>query len=142
MNGEKCGGLVESQPMTDGGLSEMEQRQRRARLISLVGVGVVGVVGYVMLLVAGDRQVTERVEDLRQELSTANVDPSLLALSLSGSDPDPLAAALGAEGYVTLQQVAGDTWCVETEVAALLSTETLFFLIDEDGRFAETSGCG
>lgn len=127
--------------MTDGALSDMERRQRRARLISLVGVGAVGVIGYVMLLVAGDRQVDERVEDLRQELSAATVDPSLIALGLAGSDPDPVSAALSPEDYVRLHQVAGNNWCLETEVAALLSTETLFFLIDDDGRFSETSGC-
>jgi hypothetical protein len=40
-----------------------------------------------------------------------------------------------------VQQQSSGHWCVETEVSALLSSETVFFVIDDDGRFTETSDC-
>jgi hypothetical protein len=40
-----------------------------------------------------------------------------------------------------LQQQIDDRWCVETGVSALLSSETVFFAIDDHGQFVETPDC-
>jgi hypothetical protein len=42
---------------------------------------------------------------------------------------------------VSLQQQGDSRWCVETEISALLSSETVLFMIDDDGRFIETPDC-
>jgi hypothetical protein len=42
---------------------------------------------------------------------------------------------------VSLQLQIDNRWCVETEVSALLSSETVFFVTDEDGQFVETPDC-
>ena len=52
-----------------------------------------------------------------------------------------MSVGLGSDDVVSLQQQTDNGWCVETEVSALLSSETVFFVIDEDGQFVETPDC-
>ena len=120
---------------------DQDQRERRTLLMIIVGIGVLVVVGSVVLSVVGNRQVTDKVDDLRQHASNANVDPSLIAISAYGTDSDPVSAALGSDDVVSLRQQPDNSWCVETEVSALLSSQTVFFVIDENGRFIETTDC-
>ena len=42
---------------------------------------------------------------------------------------------------VSLQQQIDNRWCVEMEISALLSSQTVFFVIDENGQFVETADC-
>lgn len=55
---------------------------------------------------------------------------------------DPVSEALGSDRVVSLQEQTNNRWCVETHVSALLSSQTVYFVIDEAGRFVETAGCG
>jgi len=49
--------------------------------------------------------------------------------------------ALGSDRLVSLQQQIDNRWCVETEVSALLSSETVFVVIDDGGRFIKAADC-
>jgi hypothetical protein len=112
------------------------------RLMIIVGLGALVLLASGALSVVGSRQVDDRVDDLRRAASAANVDPSLIAISAYGTDPDPVSEALGTDRVVSLQEQTNNRWCVETHVSALLSSQTVYFVIDEDGRFVETAGCG
>jgi hypothetical protein len=107
----------------------------------IIGLAVAVVFGGLAVSIIGSRQVNAKVDDLRQAASTTTVDPELLALTAYGTDSDPVSEALGSDRVVSLQQQIDNRWCVETEVSALLSSQTVFFVIDEDGQFAETPDC-
>jgi hypothetical protein len=107
----------------------------------IVGLATVAILGGLAVSIIGRRQVSDKADDLRQAASTAMVDPDLIALTADATDSDPVTEALGADRVVSLQQQIDNRWCVETEVSALISSETVFFLIDDDGRFIETTDC-
>jgi hypothetical protein len=90
---------------------------------------------------SGVARVRDEADNLRQAASTAIVDPEQIALTAYATDSDPVSEALGSDRVVSLQQQTSGQWCVETEVSALLSSETVFFVIDDDGRFVETPDC-
>jgi hypothetical protein len=110
------------------------------RLRVIVGLAVAVLVGGLAVSIIGHRQVSDKADDLRRAASTAIVDPGLIAITAYATDSDPVSDALGADRVVSLQQ-PDDRWCVETEVSALLSSETVFFVIDGDGHFVETPDC-
>ncbi len=120
---------------------DQEQRERRVRLMIIIVLAAAAVLGGLAVSIIGGRQVNNRVDDLRQAASTATVDPELIAITAYGTDSDPVSKALGADRVVSLQQQIDNRWCVETEVSALLSSETVFFMIDEDGQFVEAPDC-
>ena len=118
-----------------------KQRKRRVRLRIIIGLAAAVVLGGLAVSIIGSRQVNNEVDDLRQTASTATVDPDLIALIASATDSDPVSQALGSDRVVSLQQQIDNRWCVETEVSALLSSKTLFFVIDDGGRFIEAADC-
>ncbi len=118
-----------------------EQRERRVRLGIIIGLAAAVVLGGLAVSIIGSRQVNNEVDDLRQAASTATVDPDLIALTAYATDSDPVSQALGSDRVVSLQQQIDNRWCVETEVSALLSSETVFFVIDDEGRFIEAADC-
>ena len=91
--------------------------------------------------IIGSRQVNGKADDLPHAASAATVDPGLIALTVYGMDSHPVSEALGSDRVVSLQQQVDNRWCVETEVSALLSSHTVFFVIDDAGQFVETSDC-
>ncbi len=109
-------------------------------MIIIVLAGAV-VLGGLAVSIIGSRQVNNKVDDLRQAASTSTVDPELIAITAYETDSDPVSEALGSDRVVSLQQQMDNRWCVETEVSALLSSKTVFFVIDEDGQFVETPDC-
>lgn len=117
------------------------QRERRVRLGIIIGLAAAVVLGGLAVSIIGSRQVNNEVDDLRQAASTATVDPDLIALTANATDSDPVSQALGSDRVVSLQQQVDNRWCVETEVSALLSSETVFFVIDDEGRFIEAADC-
>jgi hypothetical protein len=119
---------------------DQDQRERRVRLMIIIGLAAVVVLGGLAVSMIGSRQVNNKVDDLRQAASAATVDPDLIAITAYATDSDPVSEALGSDRVFSLQQI-DNRWCVETEVSALLSSETVFFVIDEDGQFVETSDC-
>jgi hypothetical protein len=127
--------------MSDAASSDQEQGERRMRLMIIVGLAAVVLIAGLAVSIIGSRQVNDKADDLRQVASAASVDPGLIALTAYATDSDPVSAVLGADRVVSLEQQLDTRWCVETEVSALLSSETVFFLIDDDGRFVETSDC-
>jgi hypothetical protein len=106
----------------------------------IMGLAAVIVLGGLAVSIIGSRQVNNKVDDLRQAASTATVDPDLIAVTAYATDSDPVSEALGPDRVVSLQQI-DNRWCVETEVSALLSSMTVFFVIDDDGQFVETPDC-
>ena len=126
-----------SQPPTP----DEEHRERRVRLRIVVGLAAAVFLGGLAVSIIGSRQVNNMVGDLRQTASTVTVDPDLIALTAYAADSDPVSEALGSGRVVSLQQQIDNRWCVETKVSTLLSSETLFFVIDGDGRFIETPDC-
>jgi hypothetical protein len=118
-----------------------DQRGGRVRLVIIIGLAAAVVLGGLAVSIIGSRQVNNEVDDLRQAASTATVHTDLIALTAYTADSDPVSQALGSERVVSLQQQIDNRWCVETEVSALLSSETLFFVIDDDGRFIEAEDC-
>jgi hypothetical protein len=120
--------------------SDQEQRERQVRLMVIVGLAAAVLLGGLAVSIIGSQQASDRADDLRRAASTAIVDPSLIALTAYATDSDPVSDALGPDRVVSLQQM-DDRWCVETEVSALLSSRTVFFVIDNDGRFVETPDC-
>ena len=126
-----------SQPPTP----DEEHRERRVRLRIVVGLAAAVFLGGLAVSIIGSRQVNNMVGDLRQTASTVTVDPDLIALTAYAADSDPVSEALGSGRVVSLQQQIDNRWCVETKVSTLLSSETLFFVIDDDGRFIETPDC-
>jgi hypothetical protein len=110
-------------------------------LMIIIGLAAVVLIAGLAVSILGSRQVNDKVDDLRQAASAASVDPDLIALTAYGTDSDPVSAALGADRVVLLQQQVDNRWCVETEVSALLSSEAVFFVIDDAGGFVETSDC-
>ena len=127
--------------MSDAASSDQEQRGRRVRLMIIVGLAAVVLIAGLAVSIIGSRQVNNKVDDLRQAASAASVDPDLIALTAYGTDSDPVSTALGADRVVSLQQQLDNRWCVGTRVSALLSSETVFFVINDAGRFVETSDC-
>jgi hypothetical protein len=121
---------------------EQDQRARRKGLVIIIGLGALVVIGVGALSVVGSRRVDDGVDDLRRAASAANVDPSVIAISAYGTGSDPVSEALGSDRVVSLQEQTNNRWCVETHVSALLSSQTVYFVIDEAGRFVETAGCG
>jgi hypothetical protein len=125
---------------------EQDQRARRKRLVIIIGLGALVVLCVGALSVVGSRRVDDGVDDgvddLRRAASAANVDPSVIAISAYGTGSDPVSEALGSDRVVSLQEQTNNRWCVETHVSALLSSQTVYFVIDEAGRFVETAGCG
>jgi hypothetical protein len=107
----------------------------------IAGFAAAVVLGGLAVSIIGSRQVDNKVDDLRQAARTATVDPDLIAITAYETDSDPVSEALGSERVVLLQQQTDNRWCVETEVSALLSSETVFFVVDDDGRFIETPDC-
>lgn len=136
-----CDPPVQSLPMAHAGSPEQEERERRGRLMITAGLVAVVVLGGLAVSIVGRRQVDDKVDDLRRAASTATIDPDLIALTAYGTDSDPVSEALGADRVVSLQQQMDNRWCVETEVSALLSSATVFFVIDDDGQFVETPDC-
>lgn len=127
--------------MSGAASSNQEQRERRVRLIIIVGLAAVVLIAGLAVSIIGGRQVNNKADDLRQAASAATVDPDLIALTAYETDSDPVSESLGADRVVSLQQQLDNRWCVESEVSALLRTETIFFVIDDAGRFVETSDC-
>ncbi len=107
----------------------------------IVGLGAVVVLGGLAVSIVGSRQVSGRVDDLRQAASTATVDRALIALTAYDTGSDPVSEALGSDRAVSLQQQIDNRWCVEMEISALLSSQTVFFVIDENGQLVETADC-
>jgi hypothetical protein len=118
-----------------------EQRERRVRLGIIIGLAAAVVLGGLAVSIIGSRQVNNEVDDLRQAASTATVDPDLIALTAYATDSDPVSQALGSDRVFSLQQQIDNRWCVETEVSALLSSERVFFVIDDGGRLIEAAEC-
>ena len=118
-----------------------EPRERRVRLGIIIGVAVAVVLGGLAVSIIGSRQVNNEVDDLRQAASTAIVDPDLIALTAYAADSNPVSQALRSDRVVSIQQQIDNRWCVETEVSALLSSKTVFFVIDDEGRFIEAADC-
>ncbi len=127
--------------MSLAAISDHEQHKRRVRLLIITGLAVAVVLVGLAVSIIGSRQVKAKVDDLRQTASTATVDPALVALTAYGTDSDPVSEALGSDRVVSLQQQIDDRWCVETEVSALLSSQTVFFVIKDNGQFVETPDC-
>jgi hypothetical protein len=127
--------------MSHAATPDQEQRKRRARLMIIIGLGAVVVLGGLAVSIVGSRQVSGKVDDLRQSASTATVDPALIALTAYETGSDPVSESLGSDRVVSLQQQIDNRWCVETEISALLSSQKVFFVIDEDGQFVESAGC-
>ena len=127
--------------MSHAAIPDQEQRERRVHLLIIIGLAAAVVLGGLAVSIIGSRQVNNKFDDLRQAASTATVDPELIALTAYGTDSDPVSEALGSDRVVSLQQQIDNRWCVETKVSALLSSETVFFVIDEDGQFVETLDC-
>lgn len=136
-----CAPPVQSLPMSHAAVSDQEQHKRRVRLMIIIGLAAAVVLGGLVVSIIGSRQVTAKVDDLRQAASTATVDPELVALTAYGTDSDPVSEALGSDRVVSLQQQTDNRWCVETQVSALLSSQTVFFVINEGGHFIETPDC-
>ena len=107
----------------------------------IIGLAAVVMLGGLAVSIIGSRQVRDETDNLRQAASTAIVDPGQIALTAYATDSDPVSEALGSDRVVALQQQTSGRWCVETEVSALLSSETVFFVIGDDGRFVETPDC-
>jgi hypothetical protein len=107
----------------------------------IIGIGAVVVLGGLVVSIVGGRQVSGKVDDLRQAASTATVDPALIPLTAYEAGSDLVSEALGSDRVVSLQQQIDNRWCVEMEISALLSSQTVFFVIDENGQFVETAGC-
>ncbi len=107
----------------------------------IIGLAAAAVLGGLAVSIVGSRQVSDDADDLRQAASMAIVDPGEIALTAYATESDPVSEALGSDRMVSLQQQTSGRWCVETEVSALLSSETVFFVIDDDGRFIETPDC-
>ncbi len=118
-----------------------EPRERRVRLGIIIGVAVAVVLGGLAVSIIGSRQVNNEVDDLRQAASTAVVDPDLIALTAYAADSNPVSQALRSDRVVSIQQQIDNRWCVEIEVSALLSSKTVFFVIDDEGRFIEAADC-
>lgn len=127
--------------MSDPPTLDEEQSERRVRLGIIIGLAAAVVLGGLVVSIIGSRQVNNEVDDLRQAASTATVDPDLIALTAYAADSDPVSQALGSGRVVSLQQQIDNRWCVETEVSAWLSSETVFFVIDDGGRFIEAEDC-
>jgi hypothetical protein len=127
--------------MSHAAISDQEQHKRRVRLLIIIGLAVAVVLGGLAVSIIGSRQANAKVDDLRQAASTATVDPELVALAAYGTDSDPVSEALGSDRVVSLQQQIDNRWCVETQVSALLSSQTVFFVIKDNGQFVETPDC-
>jgi hypothetical protein len=127
--------------MSQAASPDQEQRERQVRLMIIIGLAAVVVLGGLAVSIIGSRQVSDKADDLRQAASTAIVNPDLIAITAYATDSDPVSEALGFDRVISLQQQTSGRWCVETEVSALLSSETVFFVIDDDGRFIETPDC-
>lgn len=125
--------------MSQAAIPDQVQRARQVRLMIILGLTAAVLLGGLAVSIIGSRQVSHEADDLRRAASTAIVDPGLIALT--ATDSDPVSEALGPDRVVSLQQQRDNRWCVETEVSALLSSETVFFVIDDDGHFFETPDC-
>jgi hypothetical protein len=109
--------------------------------VIIIGLAAAVVLGGLAVSIIGSRQVNSEVDELRQAASTATVDPDLIAVTVYATASDPVSQALGSDRVVSLQQQTDNRWCVETKVSALLSSETVFFVIDDGGRFIEAADC-
>ena len=127
--------------MSQAATPDQEQRERQVRLMIIIGLAAVVMLAGLAVSIIGSLQVRDEANNLRQAASTAIVDPEQIALTAYATDSDPVSEALGSDRVVSLQQQTSGRWCVETEVSALLSSETVFFVIDDDGRFVETPDC-
>jgi hypothetical protein len=127
--------------MSQAATPDQEQRERQVRLMIIIGLTAAVFLGGLAVSIIGTRQVSDKADDLRQAASTAIVDRDLIAITAYATDSDPVSEALGSDRVVSLQQQMDNRWCVETEVSALLSSQTVFFVIDDDGRFIEAPDC-
>ena len=127
--------------MSQAASPDQEQRERQVRLMIIIGLAAVVVLGGLAVSIIGSRQVSDKADDLRQAASTAIVNPDLIAITAYAADSDAVSEALGSDRVISLPLQTNGRWCVETEVSALLSSETAFFVIDDDGRFIETPDC-
>jgi hypothetical protein len=124
--------------MSPAATPDQEQRERRVRLMIIVGLAAAVLLSAAAVSIIGSRQVSEKADDLRQAARIAVVEPGQISITAYATDSDPVSEALGSDRVVSLQQQMDNRWCIETEVSALLSSETVFFVIDDNGQFAET----
>ena len=107
----------------------------------IVGLAAAVLLGGLAVSVIGSRQVSDKADDLRQAASTAIVEPGQISVTAYATDSDPVSEALGSDRVVSLQQQMDNRWCIETEVSGLLRSETVFFVINDNGQFVETPDC-
>lgn len=129
--------------MSHADVPEQELRDKRRRSWVIVGISAVAFLATSAVALIGNRQVNNTIDDIRRAATTANVDPASIANYAFGTEPDPVAEALGVDtlDVVSLQQQSDNRWCAEVEASALVSSDSVFFVIDLDGRFSEAASC-
>ena len=127
--------------MSQAATPDQEQRERQVRLMIIIGLAAVVMLAGLAVSIIGSRQVATR--------PTIFVKLRARPSSIQDSSHSPRMRPTPTRcrkhwapiGWSLFNSRSSGRWCVETEVSALLSSETVFFVIDDDGRFVETPDC-